>query len=356
MAKPFFSVLIDTFNHERFIEQSIVSVLEQQVGDSEREIIVVDDGSSDRTPEIVSKFEPRVRMIRKENGGQASAFNVGVPECRGEIIAFLDGDDWWAPQKLRTVGDVLATDRRVGLVGHGIVESTDGGGEHVVAPEKQERLRLDSLAMARIFRLRKSYLGTSRMTMRADVARQIGKVPEALTVEADEYLFTIAATVADVVILREALTHYRIHAGNLYLGAGLSEKSLRRKQQVHAALVESLSRELALRGVPAEAVEAVTEIVAAEGNQIRLMLDGGAPSETVRTEKKIYEVLHSDAPLKHRVFREMTMLVAGVLPPKWFYGARRWVGSRKWYRSVRTRVVPAPNIARVSDAEGPQIT
>src|ERR1700683_4600223 len=101
MARPLLSVLIDTYNHERFIEQAIVSVLEQDVAEADREIVVVDDGSTNRPPEIVRKFEPRVRLIRKKNGGQASAFNIGIPECRGEIIAFLDGDDWWAPGKLQ---------------------------------------------------------------------------------------------------------------------------------------------------------------------------------------------------------------------------------------------------------------
>src|SRR6202047_5371649 len=99
MPKPFISVLIDTYNHERFIEQAIASVLEQDVAEGDREIIVVDDGSTDRTPEIVRKFEPQVRLIRKANGGQASAFNTGIPECSGQIIAFLDGDDWWTPGK-----------------------------------------------------------------------------------------------------------------------------------------------------------------------------------------------------------------------------------------------------------------
>jgi glycosyltransferase involved in cell wall biosynthesis len=351
MAKPYFSVLIDTYNHERFIEQAIVSVLEQDVADGEREIIVLDDGSSDRTPEIVRKFEPRVRLIRKANGGQASAFNLGIPRCIGELIAFLDGDDWWAPGKLRAVGDVLATDAAVGMAGHGIVESNDGGGQRIVAPENSERLRLNSLAMARVFRLRKSYLGTSRMTMRASVARQIGPVPEALTIEADEYLFTLAAALGDIVILRDALTYYRVHAGNLYLGAGANGNSLRRKQAVHAALAATLRRELPLRGVPPDAVECVCEIVAAEGDQLRLMVDGGAPWETVKTEKKIYEVLHGGAPLKHRVFRQMTMLAAGVLPPRWFYRGRQWMGSRRWYGELRGKILPVPRIANVNELE-----
>lgn len=90
---PAISVLIDTYNHERFIEKAIHSVLEQDFPVADREIIVVDDGSTDRTAQIVQRFERSLRYIRKENGGQASAFNIGIPECRGEIIAFLDGDD-----------------------------------------------------------------------------------------------------------------------------------------------------------------------------------------------------------------------------------------------------------------------
>src|ERR1700732_57683 len=118
LARAFVSVLIDTYNHERFIEEAIVSVLEQDFPASDREIIVVDDGSTDRTPEIVRKFAPQVRLLRKQNGGQASAFNAGIPECKGQIIAFLDGDDWWAQGKLTAVTNALAADTAIALVGH----------------------------------------------------------------------------------------------------------------------------------------------------------------------------------------------------------------------------------------------
>src|SRR5271167_1538342 len=158
MAKPFVSVLIDTCNHERFIEKAVTSVLEQDFSAAEREILVVDDGSSDRTPEILRRFEPQVRVLRKTNGGQASAFNAGIPECRGEIIAFLDGDDWWAAGKLKRVTEVLNSEPSVGLVGHAIHEAFADGSIRTSAPEKSERLELNSLAAARVFRLRKSFL------------------------------------------------------------------------------------------------------------------------------------------------------------------------------------------------------
>src|SRR5258707_9348421 len=116
MPKPYVSVLIDTYNHEQFIAQAINSVLEQDMSMADVEIVVVDDGSTDRTAEIVRKFEPRVRLLSKVNGGQASAFNVGIPECHGEIIAFLDGDDWWARGKLRRVVEAMERDPGVGIV------------------------------------------------------------------------------------------------------------------------------------------------------------------------------------------------------------------------------------------------
>lgn len=67
MARGFVSILIDTYNHERFIERAIVSVLEQDFPGSEREIIVIDDGSADRTPEIVKKFEAEISSLYAEH-------------------------------------------------------------------------------------------------------------------------------------------------------------------------------------------------------------------------------------------------------------------------------------------------
>lgn len=345
------SVLIDTYNHERFIEKAIASALEQDFPAADREIIVIDDGSTDRTPEIVRRFEPRVRYIRKENGGQASAFNTGIAECRGEIIAFLDGDDYWLPGKLSRVAEVLAKNPEVGLVGHAIKESLPNGAEHVAAPEQDERFRINSLAATRLFRLRKSYLGTSRMTLRANLARRILPIPEALRIEADEYLFTLAAAMSDVVILREPLTCYVIHGANLYVGAGLGTAGLRRKQQVLAALASSLKDRLQDCALPAEVVDCVVEIVQAEADQLRLMLDGGSPWQTVRAETKIFKILHSDAPRAQRFFRVLSMVPASVLPPRWFYAGRRWLATRSWYRNIRKDALPVPQITTVRSSE-----
>ena len=351
MSRPFLSVLVDTFNHGQLLAQAIESVLSQDFPVADREILVVDDGSTDSTPTVLRRFERHIQVLKKPNGGQASAFNLGIPECRGEWIAFLDGDDWWAAGKLKKILNCILRDESVGTIGHGILESFADGTQRRVAPEKDERFQLDSVAAARVFRLRKSYLGTSRLALRAAVARKLLPVPEALVFEADEYLFPLAAAVAPVVILQEPLTHYRVHPGNLYLGAGSDPAVLRRKMQVHEELVAALSRELPRCGLAPEIVTCVTEIIALEATQFRLILDGGAPWETVRVENKVYEILHGDAPWSHRLFRSATMLPAFLLPPRWFYAARRWVASQSWYGELRKKILPKPGMTRVAGPE-----
>ena len=209
--QPAVTVLIDTYNHERFIEEALVSVLEQDFPQSDTEVLVVDDGSTDRTPEIVRKFEPRIRLIRKVNGGQASAFNAGIPQAQGRIVAFLDGDDWWAPNKLSRVMHVMDSDPAVGIVGHGIVIVFLDGRRQSETLREGFRFQANTVEEVRLFRRRGGFMGTSRMAIRGDFLRRIGAVPESLLVQADEYLFTLASVLSGVQILPETLTYYRLH-------------------------------------------------------------------------------------------------------------------------------------------------
>src|SRR5713226_5361501 len=98
---PVVTALINAYNYGQFIEEAIESVLTQHFPSDEMEILVVDDGSTDDTFERVKKYGERVRYLHKQNGGQASALNCGFAEARGEIVAELDADDVWRPEKLR---------------------------------------------------------------------------------------------------------------------------------------------------------------------------------------------------------------------------------------------------------------
>jgi hypothetical protein len=138
-----------------------------------------------------------------------------------------------------------------------------------------------------------------------------------------------------------------VHAGNLFLAAGASTAGTRRKAGVLEALAKSLSEALPKIGTPSDAVAALVEIVAAEAAQLRLKADGGWPWETFAAEQTIYRVQHSDAPLKSKMFRTMSMVPALLLPPRWFYAGREWLGSQSWYKRARESVVPVPGFAEV---------
>ena len=98
MKKPLVSVIIPTYNSAGYIEEALESVFEQTLQDFE--IIVVDDGSTDGTGEVLRKYGDRIRYIYQENNGPASARNGGIRVARGEYIAFLDADDLWVSTKL----------------------------------------------------------------------------------------------------------------------------------------------------------------------------------------------------------------------------------------------------------------
>jgi glycosyltransferase involved in cell wall biosynthesis len=340
MGRPVVSVLIDTYNHESFIEQAILSVLEQDFPAAEWEILVVDDGSSDRTPEIVRKFEPQVRLLRKENGGQASAFNVGIPECKGEIVAFLDGDDWWAQAKLTGVMEAFAKNPSVGLIGHSITEVLADGSQRSELVKDTPRFRLDSEAGARAFRLRKSFLGTSRMACRSEILRRIGPVPVGLIIQADEYLFTMAALFADVLLLRPPLSFYRLHGQNLFQVMNGSEEALRRKQKVLEELARALRRRFVEENVPKEVAKAVGDSVQVEADLLRLSLDGGMPWETIRAELMNYSIMHENASFGRWILKSASLLPACFLSPRRYASLKQRFSQNSFYRRTRARWLP----------------
>lgn len=96
-----FSVVVPAYNVERTLEGALRSLLDQTL--RPLEIVVVDDGSSDATADIAATFSDPVRLIRKPNGGTASARNRGIFESRGDVICFLDADDRYEPDRLERI-------------------------------------------------------------------------------------------------------------------------------------------------------------------------------------------------------------------------------------------------------------
>ena len=93
------SVIITTFNSAEFIERSLTSVLEQTYKNIE--IIIVDDNSKDNTLDILKKYEDQINVIKKEkNLGPANSRNLGLKSCNGDLVCFLDADDYWKKKKI----------------------------------------------------------------------------------------------------------------------------------------------------------------------------------------------------------------------------------------------------------------
>ena len=117
---PLISIIIPLFNSETYIAEAIKSVLGQTW--QNWELIIVDDGSTDRSSEMVQPFlkDERVRLYSKPNGGAASARNLGIKKSNGNLIAFLDADDFWLPEKLENQITCFRQYPEIGVCGTGM--------------------------------------------------------------------------------------------------------------------------------------------------------------------------------------------------------------------------------------------
>jgi len=343
MTRPVVSVLIDTYNHERFIEQAITSVLEQDIPQAEMEVVVVDDGSTDSTPTIVGKFSPRVRYLRKENGGQASAFNFGIPQTKGEIVAFLDGDDWWTKDKLRLVLDAFAKNPELGVVGHAIFES-DSESSHVLtlSPAAECQLRFSTPEQGLVFNHLKCFLGTSRVAIRRTVLNQILRIPEALVVEADEFMFTLAVAIGGAVVLARPLTYYRLHANNLFQFRAGDETKVRRKRDVMNCLAEELPSRLALLNVQRNVIDTIIKPVWIDAERLRIILGAGKPWDTFKVERAANSIAYSKTSLSYRAFKSLVLASTLLMPPRQFYRVKNWYAAKGLRKLRRVLGEPTP--------------
>ncbi len=317
------------------------------------EILVVDDGSTDRTPEILRRFEPRLRVIRKPNGGQASAFNLGFAQARGAIIATLDGDDWWAKEKLRRVVETLEANPDVGVVGHGFYEEYSDGRENgLILPGRPYRLDLASLQNAELFRHLAAFFGTSRLTIRKRVLEKILPIPEELTIEADEYIFTLAPAVGPAMILNEPLCHYGIHSGNLFQFGKFEPAKARRKMNVLDVLMRELPSRLRAFGATEDIVATLFQGTRVEAGRIRLSLDGGSPLEAFSIERAAFKASYRKVTWRYRFFRAFVLLQTLLLPPRVFYRLRRWYSEKGLSRFRSWTGEPAPAVQMIERRPG----
>ena len=237
MPTPIVTALINSYNYGRFVGEAIESVLGQDFPANEMEVIVVDDGSTDDTATQVAKFGERVRYIRKENGGQASALNVGFAEARGEIIALLDADDVWMPQKVRRVVEAFEKHPEAGMVYHAaLIWEMDRG---VCYEDTHLRAISGNIASSLPDLLQYRGCNTSGLTFRRPALEGLLPIPERLRLYADSYLMYLIIFLTPVVMVNEYLLKYRVHSqNNATLQDADGGRRERRAEAIHAAVEE----------------------------------------------------------------------------------------------------------------------
>ncbi|MFW6116145.1 MAG: glycosyltransferase family 2 protein [bacterium] len=210
---PKVSVVIPAYNHAPYVAQTISSILAQTWRDFE--IIVVDDGSTDETPQIIAQFGDQIRYVWQANRGIAAARNTGIRQARGEFISFLDDDDLWAPDYLETVVPVLEQDPDTMAV-HTGWQAIDEKGRplsrrsvRVVPPDQL----FDALLVGGFFT-------GACVTVRKTCLDRVGPLDEMLQGCDDLDLWLRISRVHTFKGIPEALVLYRMH------GAGLSSNEV----------------------------------------------------------------------------------------------------------------------------------
>ncbi len=209
---PRVSVIITTYNHEAVIAEAVQSVLGQSYRDYE--LIVVDDGSVDGTREQVSRFDETVRLIHQPNQGVAASRNTGIHHARGELLAFLDGDDFWEPDKLECQVAAAAAHPASGLIA---VDGVQFSGpaillESLLAPSVSGLLAGRNSVTLRCYEqlLRENLIcTTSQVMVPRYVFDAVGLSDSAFPVSSDRDLYIRIAAHYEMTFVGRRLTRWR---------------------------------------------------------------------------------------------------------------------------------------------------
>ena len=221
MRDPKVSVIIPNYNYSQYLGEAIDSVLAQTVTDIE--IIVVDDGSTDGSKELLDSFGDRIRTVFQKNQGVSAARNHGVCISRGEFVAFLDADDLWLPGKIERQLALFADDAELGLAHVGVVD-IDGSGNEILERTdgrngwiSDELLRFEGPVVLG---------GGSGLVMPRRVFEETGGFDTRLSTSADWDLFYQVSLRYRVGFVPEVLLKYRIHTSNMHANIGAMEHDM----------------------------------------------------------------------------------------------------------------------------------
>jgi glycosyltransferase involved in cell wall biosynthesis len=236
------SIVIDNYNYERFIGRAIESALRQTY--PRVEVVVVDDGSTDGSRQVIDRYRHRVIAVEQANGGQGAAVNAGFAASRGDLVIFLDADDELRPQ---AVGRVVRHLRPGVAKIHFRLDAVDrdGGPLGFANPPESQPLAAGSVVPSLLSRGRYTTPVMSGNAFTREVLERILPMPAAeWRISADGYLVTAAPFHGVVVAIEERLGIYRIHGANAWAPESIEAANLPRRVKhdlAKYALVKALA-------------------------------------------------------------------------------------------------------------------
>ena len=211
---PFISILINNYNYASFLSEAIESSLAQTYGNFE--VVVVDDGSTDSSREVIARYGNRIVPVVKENGGQASAFNAGFAASKGDIICFLDSDDLFLPEKVSSIVRIFEDNPRCGWCFDRVHHFDDKTGKRYPPPVAWKFGPWDARGMIAAGRAPYFATATSGLSFRRSTLARILPMPEIIRITSDGYLKLVAVGLAEGWMASQELSLQRIHGENAY--------------------------------------------------------------------------------------------------------------------------------------------
>lgn len=215
ISAPLVSILIDNYNYGRYVAASIDSALAQTYQNIE--IIVVDDGSTDNSREVIETYKDKVEVIFKQNGGQPSAFNLGFMACKGDIVCFLDSDDVYKTNKVERVVQTYAQHPEIQWCFHAY-RDVDTSMEKFISRYPRSEVGSQKIDFREALKKGQKPLlapATSSITFSRKLLAKILPMPDkTLPVLNENYIKYCAILLEQGFFLDEELTDLRIHGSN----------------------------------------------------------------------------------------------------------------------------------------------
>ena len=210
IMKKKISVIIPNYNYARYLDQAIQSVLGQTY--SNLELIVVNNGSTDNSLKVLEKYENEIILIDQANLGQSGARNSGLSRAQGDLIAFLDADDFWEPNKLESQNQLVNDSTQ--LVYCGIMQFKDpgNGNEQILLPKYRgdcSKYFIDLPGASIVLS------GESTALFSRDLLEKVGSFDAGLNSTAGWDFFRRCSRFTNFDFVNQPLVNYRLHSSNM---------------------------------------------------------------------------------------------------------------------------------------------